>query len=88
MDTDIRAEVISVMRQVGFEEEELADGTRLADDLDIDSTELVEIIVALEKRFGVSVDADAEDAFLTVGDLVACMTRLTRVPAAAAAEKG
>jgi acyl carrier protein len=90
MDTDIRGQVIAVMREVGFQNEELTDGTRLAEDLDIDSTEMVEIIVALEERFRVSIDADAEAAFATVGDLVASVTRLRSVgvSAGAAATEG
>jgi acyl carrier protein len=73
---NIRENVVTVMRGAGFESEELADGRRLAEDLDIDSTELVEVVVALEQHFGVSIDADAEGGFETFGDLVDCVARL------------
>ncbi|MEV0526178.1 acyl carrier protein [Streptomyces sp. NPDC050439] len=79
---DIRENVVTVMRGAGFEGEELTDDRRLAEDLDIDSTELVEIVVALEQHFGVSIDADAEGGFRTVGDLVDRVGRL--LPAGAA----
>ncbi|MEG3626645.1 acyl carrier protein [Streptomyces poriticola] len=79
---DVRDEVVDVLRGVGFEDGELRDDRHLSRDLDIDSTELVEIVVALEQRFGIAVDADAEGGFTTFGDLVACMTRL--LPAATA----
>ncbi|MGW7082294.1 acyl carrier protein [Streptomyces sp. BA2] len=79
---DIRENVVTVMRGAGFESEELADGQRLAEDLDIDSTELVEIVVALEQHFGVSIDADAEGGFRTFGDLVDCVGRLLSAGAA------
>jgi acyl carrier protein len=80
---DIRENVVTVMRGAGFQSEELTDGQRLAEDLDIDSTELVEVIVALEQHFGVSIDADAEGGFRTLGDLVDCVGRLLSVGAAA-----
>jgi acyl carrier protein len=64
---DVREQVVAVMRGVGFDGDELEDGRRLAEDLDIDSTELVEIVVALEQHF------------TTVGDLVACVGRLLSV---------
>lgn len=73
---DVREQVVAVMRGVGFDGDELEDGRRLAEDLDIDSTELVEIVVALEQRFEIGIDADAEGGFTTVGDLVACVGRL------------
>ncbi|MEW1928932.1 acyl carrier protein [Streptomyces sp. NPDC088360] len=80
---DIRENVVTVMRGAGFESEALADDQRLAEDLDIDSTELVEVIVALEQHFGVSIDADAEGAFRTFGDLVDCVGRLLSAGVAA-----
>ncbi|MEU5953058.1 acyl carrier protein [Streptomyces sp. NPDC047525] len=73
---DIRENVVAVMRGAGFESEELTEDRRLAEDLDIDSTELVEVVVALEQHFGVSIDADAEGGFRTFGDLVGCVRRL------------
>ncbi|MEV0322600.1 acyl carrier protein [Streptomyces sp. NPDC050658] len=73
---DVRQNVVTVMRGAGFQSEELTDDQRLAEDLDIDSTELVEVIVALEQHFGISVDADAEGGFHTFRDLVDCVERL------------
>ncbi|MEV7194262.1 phosphopantetheine-binding protein [Streptomyces sp. NPDC093510] len=67
---DIHQEVVSVMEGIGFQKEELAHDKRLANDLGIDSTELVEIVVALEEHFHISIDADTEDGFTTVADLV------------------
>ncbi|MFG2497881.1 acyl carrier protein [Streptomyces sp. NPDC048441] len=81
---DVRENVVTVMRGAGFESEELSDGQRLAADLDIDSTELVEVIVALEQHFGISVDADAEGGFATFRDLVDCVERLLSAGAVAA----
>lgn len=78
---NVRAEVVDVLRGVGFDSEELQDDRHLGRDLAIDSTELVEIVVALEQHFGIGIDADDEGGFTTFGDLVACVARL--LPAAA-----
>lgn len=74
---NIREEVVTVLRETGFRDDELTDDTVLAADLGIDSTELVEIVVALEQHFGIRVDMEEEGAFKTFGDLVACTERLT-----------
>ncbi|MEV8597208.1 acyl carrier protein [Streptomyces sp. NPDC052013] len=73
---NVREEVIGVLSGVGFDAEELEDGRHLNRDLEIDSTELVEIVVALEQHFGIDISAEAEGGFTTFGDLVACVTRL------------
>ncbi len=73
---NIREEVVTVLREIGFRDDELTDDTVLAADLGIDSTELVEIVVALEQHFGIRIDMDEEGAFKTFGDLVACADRL------------
>jgi len=44
--------------------------TSLADDLDIDSLTLIEVVVALEDRFDVLVPDDEWQRFATVGDIV------------------
>jgi len=73
---NVREQVVAVMRGVGFDGEELADDRRLAEDLDIDSTELVEIVVALEQHFRIGIDTEAEGGFTTFGDLVVRVERL------------
>ena len=73
---DVREQVVAAMRGVGFDAGELADDRRLPECLDIDSTELVEIVVALEQHFGIGIDAEAEGGFTVFGDLVECVGRL------------
>ncbi|MGW0757988.1 acyl carrier protein [Streptomyces sp. NPDC002814] len=80
---DVQEQVFAVMRGVGFDGDELEAGKRLAEDLDIDSTELVEIVVALEQHFDIAIDADAEGGFTTAGDLVGCVGRLLSAGTAA-----
>lgn len=67
-----RAEVLEVLVGLGFPPAGLTDGERLTD-LGIDSTEMVEIVVALERRFGFRLRAGAEEDLGTIGDLVACV---------------
>lgn len=65
----IRDQVVMVMSDLGFQLGELTDGATMQD-LGIDSTELVEIIVALEKRFSISIDSEIQGTLTSVGDLV------------------
>lgn len=54
-------------------------GTRLREDLDLDSLHLVQLQVALEERFHVVFDAGDEqllDAFITVGSLATYVQQL------------
>jgi acyl carrier protein len=78
---NIREQVVETMRGVGFREENLTDEMSLVDDLGIDSTELVEIIVALEKHFSIQIDIDREGPLNSFGELVSCVNRIKSVPA-------
>ncbi|PTL79019.1 acyl carrier protein [Vitiosangium sp. GDMCC 1.1324] len=49
--------------------EELNARISLKEDLDVDSTEMVEICSALEKAFGVEIDDSVEKKLKTVGDI-------------------
>ncbi|MBV9010842.1 MAG: acyl carrier protein [Pseudonocardiales bacterium] len=71
----IRDQVMIVMSGLGFELSELADGATMQD-LGIDSTELIEIIVALEKRFSISIDSEIQGTLTSVGDLISRVSDL------------
>ena len=43
---------------------------KFADDLDVDSLSMVEVVVAAEERFGVKIPDDAVEGLVTVGDAV------------------
>jgi len=50
-------------------------GASFADDLDADSLDLVELIMALEEEFGVTVEEEELEGITTIGgayDLIAC----------------
>ena len=57
--------------QLGMEQSKITQGTSLKDDLQADSLDIVEIIMAIEEEFGIQVDDDDALAFKTVGDVVA-----------------
>jgi acyl carrier protein len=55
---------------IGMEPDEMKPGAVLGDDLGIDSTEMVEVIVALEKEFGLKVPDGVFKSESRVGDIV------------------
>lgn len=53
---NIEKEIISIISDVsGFEPEEIKPDTNLANDLEIDSIKAIEITVAIEKKFKISI---------------------------------
>jgi len=68
--TEVRSAVLAVLADIGLEVGSLTDDTRFRDELDVDSTELVEISVAVERRLGVTISSSDFVELDTVGDLV------------------
>lgn len=66
---DIRDTVTDVFRELEIDHTGIEAESRLREDLQIDSTEMVEIAVALEKRLSVSIDTDDFLALKTFGDI-------------------
>jgi acyl carrier protein len=62
--------LMALFGELGFDPAAIADGTRLREDLAIDSTELVEIAVAIERRVPVSIDTGRFQALGTFGEVV------------------
>lgn len=59
-----------VVEQLGVEEDQVSLDSSFVDDLGADSLDIVELIMALEDKFGIEIpDADAEK-IATVGDAV------------------
>jgi acyl carrier protein len=50
-----------IIAELGIEEEEITPGARLRSELGLDSTETVEIALAVKRRFGVEVKLVLED---------------------------
>ena len=51
----VRAQLAGVL---GLPEDDIARGSRLADDLDADSIDLIEVVNAAEAEFGIEIDED------------------------------
>lgn len=64
----IRDAVVQALLEVGVTEEQISDDTHLQGDLELDSTETVQIALELKRRCGVEVKLEASDD-LTVGDV-------------------
>ena len=69
---DIRTVFSSV---AGVDPGEVAPEKSLTGDLNVDSMTMLEVVVALEDRFGVLIPDDAWARFSTVGDLVDHLAR-------------
>ena len=53
----------------------ISEGQSFVDDLDVDSLSMVEVVVAAEEKFGVSIPDDEVKNLKTVGDAVAFIER-------------
>lgn len=83
--SDLKSDVLSIIADKGrVERDRLALDARLAD-LDIASLDVIEIVFALEERFGIEIPFNANDArkeFDTVGDVVRAVESVVAKPAA------
>lgn len=59
-----------IARQIGIEKAKIQPESNLMQDLDADSIEAVEIIMAIEDEYGVEIPDDAVEHIITVQDLV------------------
>ena len=56
--------------KMSISEDEITVDTKLKDDLQADSLDMVELVMAAEDEFGVEIEEDAVREFVTVGDVV------------------
>lgn len=68
IETNIVLDIL--VEQLGAERSQLTREARLEEDLGADSLELVEIAVALDEQFDISLPDEAIDRVSTVGDLL------------------
>ncbi len=67
----IEKEIISIISDVsGFEMEEINLDTKLADQLEIDSIKAIEIVVAIEKKYKISIRDEDVPKITTVRETV------------------
>jgi len=60
-----------VTDQLNVEEDEVIDDAAFVDDLGADSLGIVELVMALEEEFGISIPDEDAESIKTVGDAVA-----------------
>jgi acyl carrier protein len=77
IENTIEKEIISIIADVsGFEPEEITFESKLADDLEIDSIKAIEIVVAIEKKYKISVRDEDVPKITTVSDTIAVVRKL------------
>lgn len=76
MDRDELFEKIKavVVEQLGVEEDDVNEDAAFVDDLGADSLDIVELVMALEEEFGVSIPDEQAEKIKTVGDAVDFIT--------------
>jgi acyl carrier protein len=72
MDRDELFEKIKgvIVEQLGVDEDDVAEEASFVDDLGADSLDIVELVMALEEEFGVSIPDEQAEKIKTVGDAV------------------
>jgi acyl carrier protein len=59
-----------VVDQLSVEEDDVTEDASFVDDLGADSLDIVELVMALEEQFGVSIPDEQAEKIKTVGDAV------------------
>ncbi len=73
---EIRADLAEIVNEVaGIEPADVQLDKSFVDDLDVDSLSMVEVVVAAEEKFGVTIPDDEVKNLKTVGDAVAYIER-------------
>ena len=68
---DIEAKVIDIVaEQLGADKAKITRDTSFVEDLNADSLDTVELVMAFEEEFGVEIPDDAAERILTVKDAV------------------
>jgi acyl carrier protein len=74
---NVQKEIISIISDVsGFDEEEITPEKNFFKDLEVDSIKAIEITVAIEKKFKISVRDEDVPNITTVKEAVALVNRL------------
>jgi acyl carrier protein len=77
VEINIEKEIISILSEIsGVEEQDIKPETDLAKDLDIDSIKAIEITVAIEKKFKISVRDEDVPKIMTLRQAVELVGQL------------
>ena len=76
-ENSLEKESIAIIADIsGFEPDEITPESKLTADLEIDSIKAIEIVVAIEKKYTVSVRDEDVPKIITVSDTVAVVRKL------------
>ena len=59
--------------QFNLEDVEITEATRFKEDLNVDSLDLFELVMAFEEEYGVEIPSEELEGMITVGDVIAYM---------------
>ena len=59
-----------IAEQTGIDESEIKLESTFTEDLNIDSLDMVELVLELEEEYGIEIDEDDADKIKTIGDVV------------------
>jgi|GEM_PF-733612 len=76
---NIRTELLHAMKDLAIDTDHIRSETRLRGDLEMDSTELVELAVVLEKRLSLSIDDAILGKLSTFGEVEQFLESLASV---------
>jgi acyl carrier protein len=83
MNADINQEVLKILREhFDIDPSSVSDGSRLREDLDLDSIDLCDMMSVIEKRTGVTTELSDFMHAQTVADFVSVLERVVKqIPA-------
>ncbi|PTL86469.1 MAG: acyl carrier protein [Candidatus Liberibacter europaeus] len=64
-----------VAQHLNVDPQTIVESSRFIEDLGADSLDTVEIVMAFEEKFGISIEEEASNTILTVGDAVKFITK-------------
>lgn len=64
-----------IAKELNVDESKITLETRFTEDLNADSLDAIELVMALEEEFDIQVDDDAAQNIKTVGDIVAIIEK-------------
>ncbi len=64
-----------IAEKLGAETEDITEETRFKEDLQADSLDLFELVMAIEEEFGTSIPSEDLEKLLTVGDVIDYMNK-------------
>lgn len=76
---DIQAQTIAVIsEQLGVKIEEIKLDSKIMDDLGADSLDTVELVMALEERFGLEISDEEAEKLLTVEQVIKYLEKMLK----------